>query len=115
MFLTAGCHPLDPLTPEDIKAAAGVIKAKAAEKDLPNLRFNVITLAVSPSPYSLWLTASHMHEPRLQALPSKHLYCFLPSVLNSQAIGHFWYSAVYYCPHIFCALPSCLDRSLVQC
>lgn len=74
MFLTAGSHPLDPLTPEEIKAAAGAIKAKAAEKDLPNLRFNVITLAVSPSPHSLWLTASHMHEPRLHALPRSLLF-----------------------------------------
>ena len=44
----AGCHPLDPLSPEEIKTTAGIIKAKAAELSLPNLRFNVITLAVSP-------------------------------------------------------------------
>ena len=46
----AGCHPLDPLSPEEIKTTAGIIKAKAAELSLPNLRFNVITLAVSPQP-----------------------------------------------------------------
>ena len=46
----AGCHPLDPLSPEEIKTTAGLIKAKAAELSLPNLRFNVITLAVSPQP-----------------------------------------------------------------
>ncbi|BDA50132.1 Primary amine oxidase [Coccomyxa sp. Obi] len=38
-------HPLDPLTPEEIKAAAAAIKATAAQKDLSPLRFNVITLA----------------------------------------------------------------------
>ena len=115
MFLTAGCHPLDPLTPEEIKAAAGAIKAKAAEKELPNLRFNVITLAVSPSPHSLWLTASHMHEPRLQALLRSTSIVFCQRVPGSRATGHSWYSAMYYCQHIFCALPSCLDHSLVQC
>lgn len=39
-------HPLDPLTPAEIKAAAAAIKATAAGKDLSPLRFNVITLAV---------------------------------------------------------------------
>ena len=52
MLLRTGCHPLDPLTPEEISAAAGAIKVKAAELSLPELRFNVITLAVShPFPH----------------------------------------------------------------
>lgn len=45
-------HPLDPLTHSEIKAAAGAIKAAAAEKKLQYLRFNVITLAVRTAP--LW-------------------------------------------------------------
>lgn len=49
-MLHAVAHPLDPLTPEEIKAAAASIKAAAAEKDLSPLRFNVITLAVRSPP-----------------------------------------------------------------
>jgi Cu2+-containing amine oxidase len=48
-------HPLDPLTHDEIKAAAGAIKAAAADKKLQYLRFNVVTLAVRMPPSLLYI------------------------------------------------------------
>jgi hypothetical protein len=42
----AGHHPLDPLTEEEVKAAADSCKQHAASLGLPPLRFNTITLQV---------------------------------------------------------------------
>ena len=53
-------HPLDPLTHAEIKAAAGAMRAAAAEKGLHHLRFNVIALAVrTGAPYLRTLRILH--------------------------------------------------------
>jgi Cu2+-containing amine oxidase len=41
-----GHHPLDPLTEEEVKAAADSCKQHAASLGLPPLRFNTVTLQV---------------------------------------------------------------------
>ena len=39
-------HPLDPLSPDEIKTTAAVVRSAAQQKRLKNLRFNTITLKV---------------------------------------------------------------------
>lgn len=39
-------HPLDPLSPDEIRATAAAVRTAVAEKRLENLRFNTITLKV---------------------------------------------------------------------
>lgn len=43
-------HPLDPLGPAEIKAAANAIRNVAKQRKLPTMRFNTITLKVSFGP-----------------------------------------------------------------
>lgn len=39
-------HPLDPLSPAEIKVTAAVIRSAVLQRKLKNLRFNTITLKV---------------------------------------------------------------------
>ena len=39
-------HPLDPLSPDEIKVTAAVVRNAVHQKKLKNLRFNTITLKV---------------------------------------------------------------------
>lgn len=39
-------HPLDPLSPDEIKTTAAVVRSAVQQKRLKNLRFNTITLKV---------------------------------------------------------------------
>lgn len=43
----AFAHPLDPLSPDEIKVAASVVRSTVSQKRLKNLRFNTITLKVN--------------------------------------------------------------------
>ena len=89
--LNAGGHPLDPLSPEEIKTTAGVIKAKAAELSLPNLGLNVITLAVSPQPIIL------THRKFFVACP-------LLRVPMSYRGSRLWQQAALLTAHVTCTL-----------
>lgn len=42
----AYAHPLDPLSPDEIKTTASVVRSAVSQKRLKNLRFNTITLKV---------------------------------------------------------------------
>jgi Cu2+-containing amine oxidase len=44
--MTNFAHPLDPLSPDEIKITASVVRSAVLQKKLKNLRFNTITLKV---------------------------------------------------------------------
>jgi hypothetical protein len=67
-------HPLDPLTADEVTAAAGACKEKAASLSLPALRFNAITLR-EPAKRALlaWQKAGSPED----GAPPREAFCVL--------------------------------------
>lgn len=88
-------HPLDPLTADEVAAAAGACKEKATSLGLPALRFNAITLR-EPAKRALlaWQKAGSPED----GAPPREAFCVLQTPGCGERRGR---------PHASTALGAC--------
>ncbi|KAK9802672.1 hypothetical protein WJX73_003875 [Symbiochloris irregularis] len=65
-------HPLDPLSPDEISQASAICNRHAADKGLPALRYNAITLQEPPKTLQLQFEAGLLTQP-----PPRQALCII--------------------------------------